>query len=172
MPLGALIYDDGLAADSLLGRCAAALTGMGYRLGGVIQTNPARPGRRRCDMDLADLLTGNQVRISYDRGNEARGCRLDQAAFAQADVWVRNALDARVDLLIVNKFGKQEALGHGLRAVIADALLSNTPVLIGVSRQNLNACLAFAGDAFVGLELDQDAVIQWCRHVIRDVETA
>lgn len=166
-PLGVLIYDDGLEADILLGKCAEILTGMGYRLGGVIQTNPTRPERRRCDMDLADLLSGEQIRISYDRGNEARGCRLDPAAFAQADVWVKNALRVGVDLLIINKFGKQEAQGRGLRSAIADALLSNIPVLIGVSRQNLDACAEFAGGAFAHLDPDLETVVEWCRQAKR-----
>ena len=56
--------------------------------------------------------------------------------------------------------------------MIAEALLSQTPVLMGVSRTNLDACVAFAGDAFVGLEADEDAVLQWCRDVMRDLETA
>lgn len=168
LPLGVLIYDDGLDADLLLGKCAEVLSSLGYRLGGVIQTNPTRPERRRCDMDLADLLSGEQIRISYDRGNEAKGCRLDPAAFAQADVWVKNALGAGVDLLIINKFGKQEAQGRGLRSAIADALLSNIPVLIGVSRQNLEACAEFAGGEFAHLNPDLEGVVEWCRQAMRE----
>ena len=41
----------------------------------------------------------------------------------------------RVDLLIINKFGREEANGRGLRAVFAEALIAEIPLVIGVSTQ-------------------------------------
>ena len=134
--LGVVVYDDGLFADALMARCAAALVASGYRLGGIVQSNPHRDGRRRCDMYVKDLLGGDEIKISLDRGNEARGCRLDPDAFARIDAWLERAVHERVDLLFINKFGKEEARGRGLRPVIADALLADIPMIIGVSAQN------------------------------------
>jgi len=71
-----------------------------------------------------DLFTGEEILISVDRGNDARGCRLDPAAFARITVWGQRALDEGLDLLVVNKFGKEEASGRGLRPVIGEALIS------------------------------------------------
>lgn len=172
-PLGVLVYNDDLDIDGLLVQCARILTRLGYRLGGVVQSNPPRPGRRKCDMQLTDLLSGETALISYDRGEGASGCRLDLAALARAALWVERAVAAGVDLVIINKFGKQEAQGKGLRSAIAEALLSDTPVILGVSRLNLDACLEFAGGQVIELEPGPDAVVAWCRRYLdRDLPGA
>ena len=49
-------------------------------------------------------------------------------------------------LLIVNKFGKHEAEGRGFRSLIAEALASGLPVLLGVNQMNMHSFQAFAGD--------------------------
>lgn len=164
--LGVVVYDDGLIADTLITRCAIALVASGCRLGGIVQSNPHRPGRRRCDMYVKDLLGGDEIKISLDRGNEARGCRLDPEAFARIDAWVKRAVLERVDLLIINKFGKEEAHGRGLRSVIADALIAEIPLVIGVSALNLCDFLSFVGDSFTRLRPDIDAITAWCRNAI------
>ncbi len=164
--IGVVVYDDGLVGDALIAQCAAGLAASGYRLGGVVQSNAHRPGRRRCDMYVKDLLGGDEVKISFDRGNEARGCRLDPDAFARVDAWVGRAVHERVDLLVINKFGKEEAHGRGLRPVIADALIAEIPLVIGVSTRNLRDFLTFVGDSAARLRPDIEAVTAWCRNAI------
>ena len=164
--IGVVVYDSGLFADALIARCAADLVGSGYRLGGVVQSNAHRFGRRRCDMYVKDLLGGDEIKISLDRGNEARGCRLDPDAFARIDAWVERAVLARVDLLIINKFGKEEAHGRGLRSVIAEALITEIPLVIGVSKRNLCDFLTFVGDSATHLSPDVGVITAWCRNAI------
>ena len=164
--IGVVVYDDGLFGDALIGRCAAGLLASGYRLGGVVQSNAHRRGRRRCDMYVKDLLGGDEIKISLDRGNEARGCRLDPDAFARIDGWIERAVFERVDLLIINKFGKEEAHGRGLRPVIAETLIAEIPLLIGVSTRNLCDFLTFVGDSATRLKPDIEAVTAWCRNAI------
>ena len=164
--IGVVVYDDGLLADPLIARCAAGLAASGYRLGGVAQSTAHRHGRRRCDMYVKDLLGGDEIKISLDRGNEARGCRLDPDAFARIDAWVERAVLQRVDLLIINKFGKEEAHGRGLRSVIAEALIAEIPLLIGVSTRNLRDFLTFVGDSTTRLKPDIEAITAWCRNAI------
>ena len=163
---GVVVYDDGLFADALIAQCAASLIASGFRLGGVVQSNPHRPGRRRCDMHVKDLLGGDEISISLDRGNEARGCRLDPDAFARINAWVERAVLERVDLLIINKFGKEEAHGRGLRPVIADALIAEIPLMIGVSTRNLCDFLTFGGDSATRLKPGIEAMTAWCRSAI------
>ena len=166
LPLGVIVYDAGLQADDLLAQVAASLAADGYRLGGAVQSSVHRPGRRKCDMYLRDLLGGEEILISLDRGNEARGCRLDHDAFAQVSSWGERALAAGVDLFVVNKFGKEEAQGRGLRALIAEALTAGIPVILGVSTLNLPHFEAFAGGAAVRLPPQREAIIAWCRTAI------
>jgi len=166
--IGIVVYDDGLFGDALITQCAAGLVASGYRLGGVVQSNPHRHGRRRCDMYVKDLLGGAEIRISFDRGNEARGCRLDPDAFARIGAWVERAVLERVDLLIINKFGREEAHGRGLRPVIAEALIAEIPLVIGVSTRNLRDFLTFVGDSVTPLRSDIEAITAWCRNAIED----
>jgi nucleoside-triphosphatase THEP1 len=165
-PIGVVVYGDGLVADAAIAQCAADLAASGFRLGGVVQSNTHRPGRRRCDMYVKDLLGGNEILISLDRGNEARGCRLDPDAFARIDAWVERAVLERVDLLIINKFGREEAHGRGLRPVIAEALIAEIPLLIGVSTRNLCDFLTFVGDSITRLKPEIEAITGWCRNAI------
>jgi nucleoside-triphosphatase THEP1 len=164
--IGVVVYDDGLFSDALIAQCAAGLAASGYRLGGVVQSNAHRRGRRRCDMYMRDLLGGDEIKISLDRGNEARGCRLDPDAFARIDAWVERAVLERVDLLIINKFGREEAHGRGLRPVIAEALIAEIPLAIGVTTQNLCDFLTFVGDSATRLRPDVETITAWCRNAI------
>lgn len=164
--IGVVVYGDGLFADALIAQSASRLIASGYRLGGVVQSNAHRPGRRRCDMFVTDLLGGGEIKISLDRGNQARGCRLDPDAFSRIDAWIERAVRERVDLLVVNKFGREEAHGRGLRPAIAEALIAEIPLLIGVSTRNLCDFLTFVGDSTTRLKLDIEAIMAWCRNAI------
>ncbi|MCO5130158.1 MAG: DUF2478 domain-containing protein [Xanthobacteraceae bacterium] len=147
--------------DLLLADVVERLEAQGMALAGTVQTNIERRDRPRCDMDLRLLPDGPTVRISVDRGAEARGCRLDAGALEQSVLWVAGALE-RAELLVVNKFGKQEAEGKGLAPSIADALERGLPVLVGVNGLNLPAFLAFAGGMALELPPDAAAVADWC----------
>ena len=161
-PLAVLLYDDSFEADRVLAETARLLAGSGGRPGGVIQANTERPGRRNCDMHLTDLWGGERIQISYDLGEESQACRLDTAAFARACLLVEQSLAAGARMLIINRFGKQEAQGRGFRPVIAEALAAEIPVVMGVSRLNLEACETFAGAPVAHLPADAEAIAAWC----------
>lgn len=166
LPLGVMVYERGPQADDVLAQVAAVLSSEGYRIGGAVQSSVHRPGRRKCDMYLHNVLSGEEILISLYRGNEARGCRLDPDAFVRVCLWGEQALAAGVDLLVVNKFGKEEAQGRGLRSVIAEALVAGTPVILGVSTLNLPDFEAFAGGAVEHLPPQREAILAWCRNAI------
>ncbi|MFV0490584.1 MAG: DUF2478 domain-containing protein [Pseudorhodobacter sp.] len=146
--------------DELLAKVASGLEGASVALVGTVQTNIDRDDRRVCDMDLRLLPGGPVVRISVDRGPEARGCRLDAGVLEESALWLSQNLDA-AELVIINKFGKQEAEGKGLTPIIAEALSRGLPVLVGVNGLNLPQFLAFADGLAERLEPDPDTVIGW-----------
>ena len=157
--------DDRGGADRLLAALAPRLAADGLSVAGVVQVNVERAGRRHPDMTLRVLSGGDAVRISQDLGPEARGCRLDPDGLERAVALVEAALDPRPDLLILNKFGKQESFGRGFRPLIGEALASGIPVLLAVAPTNRAAFLAFAGDLATELPADPDALATWCRDV-------
>lgn len=148
-------------SDRLLAALADRLRARGLRLAGAVQVNVDRPGSHRCDMDLHVLTGSDVVRISQNLGRESRGCRLDPGGLERAVGLVAAALDARPDLLIVNKFGKQEAEGRGFRPLIGEALAREVPVLTAVSASNRAAFLDFCDGFAEELPPDPAALEAW-----------
>lgn len=161
MSLGYVSLPGRGANDRFLAQVAARLQDRDLKLAGTVQTNIERADRTKCDMDIVVLPDGPVLRISEDRGNLARGCRLDAGVLEQAVAGVSRAVPG-ADLLIVNKFGKQEAEGRGMAPLIAEALERNLPVLLGVNGLNLPAFQTFAGGLETALAADIDQVVEWC----------
>ncbi|MGY6697075.1 MAG: DUF2478 domain-containing protein [Roseinatronobacter sp.] len=148
------------ASDLFLAQVVDALVSR-LALCGTVQTNTARTDRRKCDMDLRLLSTGEVLRISEDRGAFARGCTLDTNVLAQAVVATEAALP-RSELLIVNKFGKTEAGGGGFAPLIGEAISLRIPVIVGVNGANLPAFELFADGMAEALPPDLFHVTDWC----------
>ena len=155
LPITALIYTDSDIADRALRDVAVTLMERGCKLAGLVQHNTPRPGRSRCDMILEELASGELLGISQDRGPLARGCALDVDQLLKAMQIVRAALDARPDLVILNKFGKTEAEGAGFRPLIAEAIEAGLPLLIAVPWRNIESWRLFAGAMAREVSLDQ-----------------
>ena len=147
--------------DPLLDQFAQALAAQGMRLAGIVQANSERADGAPCDMDVRVMPDGPELRISQFRGKEARGCRLDPSNFETAVGHVEASLAVRPDLLIVNKFGKQEAAGRGMRGAIGTALAMEVPVLVGLNGMNRAAFDAFTGGAAAALQPTPDALMRW-----------
>ncbi|MFC0200622.1 DUF2478 domain-containing protein [Paracoccus rhizosphaerae] len=166
MQLGYVSLPGRGANDEFLAQVATQLQRRGVRLAGTVQSNVERPDRKKCDMDIVVLPHGPVLRISEDRGDLARGCRLDAGVLEQAVVEVAQALP-RAELLIVNKFGKQEAEGRGMAPLIADALDQGIPVLLGVNGLNLPAFQDFAAGLEIALPAEPARVLEWCLELTR-----
>ena len=166
--LGYVIVEGRGTADRLLADVARRLGDDGWPLAGAIQINAEREGAV-CDMDLHVLAGDRVVRISQRLGALARGCRLDPAGLEQAVGLVARAIEAagtdRPRLMIVNKFGKQEADGRGFRPLIGQALADGIPVLTAVGAANRPAFDDFAEQMAEPVEPEIGAVLTWCRKV-------
>lgn len=158
------------ATDRLLSALAERLTRRGIRLAGIVQTNVECYDTALCDMDVQVLPDGDTIRISQSLGAGSRGCRLNPEALEQAVGQVTTALqsDAAPQLLIVNKFGKHEADGRGMRAVIGEALALGIPVLSGVNQLNVEPFQAFADGMAVAAPADLDALEAWAVKLVAE----
>ena len=150
------------AADLLLRDLAETLGAAGLRLAGAVQINTDLGADCACDMDLRILGDdGPSVRISQSLGSGSSGCRLDGGALEMAVARVQKALDAGAELVILNKFAKQEAFGRGFRDVIAAALDKGVPVLTYVPQDYLSAFQDFAGE--IAETVSHEAAAAWCQ---------
>jgi nucleoside-triphosphatase THEP1 len=161
--IAAVVYADGVYPDRAIGRAIEPLRERGIPLAGAIQLDPVdRPGRHPCDLLLENLATGKVAAIAEHRGKEARGCRLDVGILTNIAEAVARSLHEDVPrLLVVNKFGKIEADGGGLRDAIAEAVALGIPVLVGVPVRNLDRWRAFAGPLSVELPAQSGDIADW-----------
>jgi nucleoside-triphosphatase THEP1 len=168
----ALVYADGARADAVLRGAAGTLGKAGRIVAGLLPHAVPRPGRSRCDMVLEDPLSGERIRISEDRGENARGCRLDLGELLRAGELILQALSRSPDVVVVNKFGKSESEGRGLRDVLAEVVGSGTPLLIAVPRRNLDAWRLFMGGAYTEVVLNEGPVTDegWAAAIVEAIE--
>jgi len=143
--LAAVLHSGDQSGDRLISDIANNLKSQGYRVGGVIQSNIMQPGQCRCDMVLEELISGQTIPISQNLGNQSAGCRLDPSALEHVVGLVETSVRNGVEMLVLNKFGNQEAEGKGLRTAIAMAVDANIPVLVGLNRANIEAWNDFCG---------------------------
>ncbi|AGT07463.1 DUF2478 domain-containing protein [Paracoccus aminophilus] len=153
-------------ADLLLTGLAQGLCAEGLRVAGAVQINIDLGPDCACDMDLEVLGDdGPPVRISQSLGSGSEGCRLDAGALETAVARVQRVLDQGAELVILNKFAKQEAFGRGFREVIAAALERGVPVLTYVPEGYEDAFSEFAGD--FAEAVSHEAARDWCLGAVR-----
>lgn len=165
MRIAIVASDENNTCNAALAVLAEMLAQDGWRLSGTVQTNVEKLGHHYCDMDVKVLPEGPVIRISQNLGKEARGCRLDTSALEMAVAAAENKFAQGADVLIVNKFGKHEADGRGFRALIAEALAQDVPVICGVNDLNLGAFTAFSGGDIEVLPANPNTILAWLRIV-------
>ncbi|MCF8476817.1 MAG: DUF2478 domain-containing protein [Pseudolabrys sp.] len=157
----AVVYSDGIAADKIIADWGYALRSAGLTVAGLVQLNTFERDPTKCDMAAEELFSGTVLQLSEYRGSGSRGCRLDHSALVEAAVLLNSALDEMPNILVLNKFGKIEAEGSGLRDVLAKAVELNVPIIVGVPFRNIDQWRAFAGDLAEECPADSSHIERW-----------
>jgi nucleoside-triphosphatase THEP1 len=167
--LAGILYGEGQGPqiDDMLIELVGKLRDQRLRLAGAIQHNTDGGDRCRCDMTLEDLATGKRIDISERRGPESRGCRLDSFALEASVGVVAQSLSRDRDLVVINRFGKREAEGHGFRQIVEQAIEAGLPVLVAVASGQRAAWDDFTGSYAEQLPAETDAILAWCARVVR-----
>lgn len=169
--VAAILYRPQDDVDSLLADFAETLVRSGERIGGVVQRN-IKDGGCQVGMQAVDLMTGREVSICQPLGSGATACKLDAAGLAEAAVAVTRAIAADVDLVVINKFSKQEAAGEGLRDELADAIAAGIPVLTAVPEKCLEAWNDFTGGIGTSLLCERGAIDGWWQDLSSRIKRA
>lgn len=156
--LAALVYDKHQDPDEILRDFAAALNGRGFRAVGLVQL-----GHHCVDASLSAMLvhTGEELPLFQDLGSCSAGCRLDVGRLLGAGQQIAGAIDAGADLLIVNRFGRQEREGKGLAYLVERALSADIPVVIAVPSHRFADWIKFADGMSVKLHCDRESLDAW-----------
>ena len=160
--LAAIHYPRGFDVDRLLVDGCANVASSGLRLGGLVQmTTGERGGNCAATIHVVDLRTQKAFDIWEDRGACAKGCRLDERGLADAEPAIMHAITDRVDLLVINRFGRAESLGRGLRTCFEAAIAGDIPVLTAVRAPYDEAWQDFHGGIGCSLRCDVNLVLGW-----------
>ncbi len=170
--LAAVVYESGFKIDDFLNRLADRLRADRVKVAGVLQENTRDVAGVCSAMTLVDLTTRSRFRISQDLGSQAEGCRLDARGIAEIAPLLERTFNQDAELIILNRFGKAEAEGGGLRSVFARAMEAGIPTVTAIRQPYVEAWSHFHGRLAVDLAADLDAVLAWCRELVRQSRTA
>ena len=164
--IAAVVYDDGVAVDSLLAVFAADLVAEGARLGGVIHMPRLEPGcGPKALMQLRDLETGNAIPLCQAGGASGKGCAVDPAGIRHAAHCIRAASEANADLVFLSRFGRQEAAGYGYSDALSFAVQRGGPVLTAVRRGLADNWMSACGGIATVLEARLWVLKDWWREL-------
>jgi hypothetical protein len=160
--LAALVYQTDDDPDEILRAFATDLNARGYRAVGLVQL-----GHHCIDAGLTAMLvhSGEELHLFQDLGSCSEGCRLDVGQLLDAGQQIAGALDQGADLLIINRFGRQEREGKGLSHLVERALSADIPVVIAVPNHRFADWIKFAEGMSVKLNCDRDSLDAWWRVV-------
>lgn len=116
-----------------------------------------------CGGALRDLASGEVIGIHQDLGPGSEACNLDTSGLARACAGVEHQIAAGVDLVVLSRFGGQEAVRGGLIAAFQAAVMVGVPVACVVTPKAEEAWGGFAGELAVWLPANSDALDAWWR---------
>src|ERR1700704_4518934 len=166
--LAALVYSQDQDPDGVLRDFAAELNARGYRAVGLVQLGHHCVDAPKLSAML--LHTGEELQLFQALGAcaprangdaVARGCRLDLGQLLNAGAEVASAIDQGADLVIVNRFGRQEREGKGLSYLVERALSADIPVVIAVPSHRFADWIRFADGMSVKLRCNRGALDAW-----------
>lgn len=148
--------------DRLLNRFAHSLIDAGWQVRGLIQES-ALLADAYCEIVLIDLSDNSRHPITQDLGSCSSACRLDPGAMVEAGSVLRRIDSA--DLVIINRYGRQEAEGQGFAAEMLDLMSRDIPVMTVVQDSYLDRWQRFTGGLSAHLPAEQSALEDWFSRV-------
>ena len=163
LPPAALVYPTGNAEALPLAGFAEELKARGFRVGGLVQTIERDAEGYKQSITGIDVGTGETTILARYQGDRRvdANCGFDVAALAAATRAVRGAMANDADLIVIEKFGRHEGEGGGLRDEILGALAAGIPTVTAVSSTVLGEWSAMLGGLDVYLPATRDALWKW-----------
>jgi molybdate transport system ATP-binding protein len=157
----AIVYCQNDDVSAALALAVSHARRAGLRIGGLMQRFGKEIAKGKREILVEVLHSGEVIRLHDPRGRGVQGCMLDADGLARAAVAFRTAAMSRPDLLLAGRFGKEEAQGGGMRAEMAEALISGVPVLMPVRTDLFSAWQSFVGGPTEVLAPEPRALLEW-----------
>ncbi|MGY6270012.1 DUF2478 domain-containing protein [Achromobacter denitrificans] len=166
IPVAALVYrESSCAADALLADFARDMLARGRRLHGLVQQETTPPEGERPQRQLADLRTGRLYRLPQDLGPSSQACGQDPGALASASHVLREALQERAELVIVDRYGALEASGGGFAQAMLALMREGIPLLTVVPETLWSSWYRFTGRMSEELPVAREPLQAWFERV-------
>ena len=167
-PFAAVVYPRGAEVLGFLKSFAEGLKRVGVRVAGCVQEGVYDQDGAFLGIDAIDV-PGDSRRVPIKRlthvNRVTETCGLDVAALVGTSGILRQAIAARVELIVFDKFGAEEQHGRGLSDELFHAISSDVPLLITVPEAALDIWTDRSGGMGTVLPLDATTVERWWRGV-------
>jgi nucleoside-triphosphatase THEP1 len=150
----------------VLSQAVASLSAEGVRVAGTLAEDSEIEGTCSAGY-LRDIVTGRRFSIQLGTAPVGTKCHLDAFGIESACDLLLPEL-AAADLVVLSKFGKLEAMEHGLWRAFSIAARAGTPLLTTVSSRHSDAWQAWA-PAVTRLEASVPAIEAWWRALNRPI---
>lgn len=162
-PFAAAVYPAKKGDRAGLARFVNALKKANVRVGGLLQEKilMGQDGMQR--VEAVDIATGKRIPINRPTPEKWRNqvCSLDVSALAETTASLRQAIQDKVELIVVEKFGDAERDGEGLTDEILQAIAAGIPVVIAVPDTNLDIWNARSGGMGDVVSCDEEELRRW-----------
>ena len=169
-PFAAAVYPAKKGDRLGLARFVNALKKENVRVGGLLQEKVlmGQDGMQR--VEAVDIATGKRIPINHPTPEKWRNgvCSLDVSALAETTASLRQAIQDKVDLMVVEKFGDAERDGEGLTDEVLQAIAAGIPVVIAVPDKNLDIWNDRSGGMGDVLNCDEEELRIWWASVQRE----
>ncbi|MCG6207734.1 DUF2478 domain-containing protein [Rhodopseudomonas sp. HC1] len=114
-----------------------------------------------CRSELIDVATGDRYAMHQDLGSGSQACNLNSSSLALAAGAVERALAGKPELVVLSRFGGQEAQRGGLMSAFQAAVAAGVPVACVVTPKAEAVWDDFAGGLSVSLPPTLEALEAW-----------
>ena len=163
-PFAAAVYTPSTADRMALLKFVERQKAKNLRISGILQEALYDSAGDIVGLNAIDVSTDRRIPISRPQKNDDE-CGLDVSALAETTGIIRHAIEDRVDLVVVEKFGEQEQSGKGLIDEILQTIAADIPLLISVPAAALPLWQEISGELGTVLDFDESEFERWWRRV-------
>ena len=156
--LAAVVYRETDSPDCVLHEFAQYLKNDGCRVAGLIQSRSESGA-----ISVTALPTGDVICLAPDGASGSELSCIDTGKLIAAAEQIKGLIVSGADLVIINRFGRLEAVGKGLIQQIVDALEGDVPVIVAVPDYRFEEWLRFTCGMSVKLNCSQESILKWWR---------
>lgn len=156
----AAVYTPKKADKSALAAFLQCLKDADVHVAGIIQESHVKAGDATRTIEAVDIKTGHRTAIKRPMQSD-NDCGLDASNLAETSAILRAAIEARPDLVIIEKFGDQEQIGEGLFDEIMQIISEGIPLLISVPAPALPNWQEKTGEMGQVVDYTQEDMLGW-----------